>query len=51
MNWRKSNMAYMPIILALSRPRQEDYDKLEASPVYIVSSGLARVAHQDTENC
>jgi hypothetical protein len=36
-------MAHMPIIPALSRPKQEDYDKLEASPVYMVSSGLARV--------
>lgn len=44
-------MAHMPIIPALSRLTQEDYNKLQASPVYMVSSGLARVAHQDIQNC
>lgn len=40
----------MLIISALSRPKQEDRDKLEASPVYTMSSRLATDTYQNREN-
>lgn len=43
-------MAHMLIISALIRPKQEDHDKLEASPVYTMSSGLATDTYQNREN-
>lgn len=43
-------MAHMLIISAFIRPKQEDHDKLEASPVFTMSSGLAMDTYQNREN-